>query len=70
MRKALDKFNSHNAGDDMGGMFAPAREAIERATGTYEARAPWKGKDKRNARRATINAKHAYLAFAMERDAD
>lgn len=69
MSKHLDKFNSHNVGDDLGDTFAPAFEAIRKVTGDAP-RAPWKGKSKRHARRAAINGKHAYLESALFPDAD
>lgn len=70
MSKSFDRFNSHNVGDDLGDTFAPALDAIRKATGASEARAPWKGKSKRHARRAAINGKHAYLESALFPDAD
>lgn len=69
MRKFLDTFNSHNAGDDLADNFAPAFEAIRKVTGNAP-RAPWKGKGKRDARRAAISGKHAFLDYAMSPDAD
>lgn len=64
MRAFLDRFNSHNEGDDMADAFAPAFETIRKATGEGP-RPAWKGKDKRKARRAAISGKQGYLSAAL-----